>query len=121
MRLIRPLVLLPLVSCIVVACGGSDSTTTPPTSTNKTVDVFTGGTTFSPSQLAIKTGDTLRFNFAIAPDGMGHDVTFTQKTGVPQNIPVTKTGTVARVFTTKGSFHFDCFVHPGMSGDVDVQ
>ena len=105
--------------CAVVGCG-SDSTSTPPASA-KTYDVFTIGDTFSPSFLTITAGDTVRFNFAAGSDGMGHDVTFNNTTGHPANINVTKSGTVSRVFTTRGSFHYNCFVHPGMAGDVVVQ
>jgi plastocyanin len=122
MRVIRPFVLLPLVSTLaLLACGGSDSTPTPPTSTNKTVDVFTLSTAFSPNFVQLAQGDTIRFNITPSSNGEGHDVTFTAKPGVPANIPVTKTGVITRVFNTKGTFHFDCFVHPGMSGDVLVQ
>ena len=106
---------------LAISCGGSDSTTTPPGTTNKSFDVFTLPSAFSPTPLQIAPGDTIRFIFSVAPDGDGHDVTFDAKTGAPANIPVTKSGTIARVFTTRGSFHYNCFVHPGMSGDVVVQ
>lgn len=105
------------------ACGGSDGSTTPvplPT-TNKTVDVFTLSSAFSPTSVSLNVGDTVRFNIVVASNGEGHDVTFDAKTGAPANIPVTKTGTISRVFTTRGTFHYNCFVHPGMSGDVVVQ
>jgi len=106
---------------VTVSCGGSDAPTTPPAGSNKSYDVFTLPSAFSPSPLQIARGDTIRFIFSVAPDGDGHDVTFDAKTGAPANIPVTKSGTIARVFTTSGSFHYNCFVHPGMSGDVVVQ
>ena len=120
MRVIRPLVLLPLVSCIV-GCGGSDSTTTPPSSHNKTVDVFTLSTAFSPNFVQLSAGDTIRFTIVPSANGEGHDVTFVSKPGVPADVKVTLNGVFTRVFATKGTFHFDCKVHPGMSGDVDVQ
>jgi plastocyanin len=41
--------------------------------------------------------------------------------GAPANIKVTLNGIITRVFSTKGTFHYNCFVHPGMSGDVVVQ
>jgi len=106
---------------LAISCGGSDATTTPPTATNKSIDVFTLPSAFSPSPLQIALGDTIRFNFTVAPDGDGHDVTFDAKAGAPANIPVTRSGIITRVFTTRGSFHYNCFVHPGMSGDIVVQ
>src|SRR4051812_31543908 len=110
MRVIRLLApVLPLLA--IIACGGSDgsSSPTPPTSTNKAWDVFTTGLAFSPNTLQISAGDTVRFNFSQTSAGEGHDVTFAAKSGAPQSIPVTKTGTVQRVFNTKGTFHYDCF------------
>jgi plastocyanin len=108
---------------LLAACGGGyDNSPTPPTSTNKLYDVFTIGDTFSPSFVTIAVNDTVRFNFAGGSDAMGHDVTFNATpANHPANVNVTKTGTVSRVFTAKGTFHYNCFVHPGMSGDVVVQ
>jgi plastocyanin len=104
-----------------VACGGSDNSPTPPTSTNKSFDVFALSNAFSPSLLQIAPGDTVRFNIVPASNGEGHDVTFDAKPGAPANIKVTLNGILPRVFTTRGTFHYNCFVHPGMSGDVQVQ
>jgi plastocyanin len=113
--------LLAATVLLAAACGGSDSTT-PPGSPNKSWDVYTLASDFSPNQLVINAGDTIRFNIVPAPDGSGHDVTFkTTPAGAPPNIKVTLNGVVPVVFTTRGTFHFDCFVHPGMSGDVVVQ
>ena len=39
----------------------------------------------------------------------------------PVTIKVTLSGVIPRVFPTRGTFHYNCFVHPGMSGDVIVQ
>jgi plastocyanin len=105
---------------LAAACGGSDSPTQPATS-NKSYDVYALSNAFSPNTLQIAPGDTVRFNIVPASNGEGHDVTFDAKAGVPANIKVTLTGVFARVFSTRGSFHYNCFVHPGMSGDVVVQ
>src|SRR5689334_13977563 len=104
---------------LAAACGGSDAPTNP--SGNKTVDVFTLASAFSPNFVQINAGDTIRFNITTAPNGEGHDVTFDAKAGAPANIKVTLTGVISRVFATRGTFHYNCFVHPGMSGDVVVQ
>jgi plastocyanin len=113
---------LALAACLCLAaaaCGGGD--TDPVPANNKLYDVFTIGDAFSPSTLAIAVGDTVRFNFSGGSDGMGHDVTFRATPGAPANINVTKTGTASRVFANRGTFHYDCFVHPGMQGDIIVQ
>jgi len=109
------------VLLFTAACGGSDSPTTPPVGTNKTYDVFTLSTVFSPNFVQITPGDTVRFTITPSQNGEGHDVTFDAKTGAPANIKVTLTGIFTRVFTTRGTFHYNCFVHPGMNGDVVVQ
>lgn len=106
------------------ACGGSDNTSTnptPPAGTNKTVDVYTLSTAFSPPAVILSAGDTVRFNIVPASNGDGHNVIFDAQTGAPANIPVTKTATITRVFVTRGTFHYNCLVHPGMSGDIIVQ
>ena len=104
---------------VAAACGGSDGPTTA-TSNNKAFDVFANAV-FSPNFLQISQGDTVRFNIVPGPDGDGHDVTFRATPGAPANIKVTLNGIIPRVFTAKGNFHYDCFVHPGMSGDIVVQ
>jgi plastocyanin len=109
------------VLVIAAASCGGDSSPTPPNSSNKTVDVFTISVAFSPNFVQINRGDTVRFNIVPAANGEGHDVTFDNTPGAPANINVTLNGVISRVFATKGSFHYNCFVHPGMSGDVVVQ
>jgi plastocyanin len=113
--------LLLAVALAVVGCG--DSGTTPPSGTsNKTVDIYLIGDTFSPTFPALAVGDTARWNFAAGSDGMGHNVRFSPRiAGSPADINVFKTGTVWRVFTTKGTFNYVCDVHPGMDAQVIVQ
>jgi plastocyanin len=109
------------VLLLTAACGGSDGPTTPPAGSNKTYDVFALSTVFSPNLLQIIPGDTVRFTIVPSQNGEGHDVTFDAKAGAPANIKVTLNGIFNRVFSTRGTFHYNCFVHPGMSGDVVVQ
>jgi plastocyanin len=107
---------------VMLAACGSDSSTGPSGSKNKTVDVFTIGDAFSPAFATITHGDTVRWNFAPGSDGMGHNVRFTPAiAGAPADINVFKTGTASRVFNTPGSFSYVCDVHPGMNGGVSVQ
>lgn len=106
----------------LAACGG-DAVTPPPSppAAPAVHDVYTIGDIFSPAFLDVAVGDSVRWNFAPGSDNDGHDVSFAAVTGRPPNIPVTKTGRVARRFTTKGTFPYDCFVHPGMRGEVTVR
>jgi plastocyanin len=108
-----------IAAAFVAACG--DSSPTASTSNNKTVDIFTIGDIFSPTFATLAVGDTARWNFAGGSDGLGHNVRFTRVTGAPADINVLKTGTATRVFTTKGTFHYDCDVHPGMTAEITVQ
>src|SRR5262245_11026827 len=98
-----------------LSCGKSDSPTTPPAGSNTLYDVFALSTAFSPNLLQITPGDTVRFTIVPSQNGEGHDVTFDAKAGAPENIKVTLNGVFIRVFATRGSFHYNCFVHPGMS------
>jgi plastocyanin len=109
------------------SCGGSGDTSPPvPTGSNKTVDVYTIEQTFSSDLVTISVGDTIRWNFNKAQDGLGHNVRFSPRpAGTPADIgtaanPETS-GTVSRVFTTKGTFNYVCDLHGGMTGEVIVQ
>jgi plastocyanin len=110
-----------IVLVAIAAACGSDSSTNLPGGGNKSVDVFTLSTAFSPNFVQIAAGDTVLFHIVPSNNGEGHDVTFDAKSGAPANIKVTLSGDIPRVFTTRGTFHYNCFVHPGMSGDVVVQ
>jgi plastocyanin len=115
-------IVVPLVAAAAVslaACG--DSTSPRPAKSNKAVDVFTVNVAFSPATVQIAPGDTVRFNIVPAANGEGHDVTFDAAPGVPKSIPVTRDSVIARIFNTPGDFKYNCFVHPGMSGEVQVQ
>lgn len=105
----------------IVSCGGSDASPTTPPVSNKTYEVVTIATAFSPAGLSIAKGDTVKWTFAKAPDGLGHDVHFASAPGQPQDIAIQTTGSVSRVFTTRGNFDYDCRVHPGMTGSISVQ
>src|SRR4051812_19968978 len=101
---------------IVAACG--DSSTEP----KVTLEIITSGDIFSPTFATLKAGEAARFTFAGGSDGQGHNVRFNPRiAGAPDDINVTKTGSVIRVFTTKGTFKYDCDVHPGMKAEVSVE
>jgi plastocyanin len=121
MRMRLSCVSLLLVS-LVAGCGDSGPTTSTPTNTNKTVEIYTIGDIFSPTFATLAVGDTARWNFAGGSDGLGHNVRFNHRTGTtPADINVLKVGTAARVFTAKGTYDYDCDVHPGMRASVIVE
>ena len=107
--------LLLLAPTALAACGGEKTPTeTPPTTTS--AEVFTPGNTFSPFSTTISVGGTVTFRIT----GVPHNVIFST-TGAPANVNVVSDANVSRTFTTKGTFPYDCTVHPGMSGQIVVQ
>ena len=81
-------------------------------------DVFTPGNDFSPFRVTLLVGGTVRFHIT----GVPHNVVFTPgQAGAPANINVVANVTVARTFAVRGTFPYDCTVHPGMSGQIVVQ
>ena len=100
--------------CLVAACG-SDLPVTPGGA--NPVDVFTPGNVFSPFSTMIVVGGSVRFNIS----GDQHNVIFSRVAGAPPDVNVVQNIVVSRTFTTRGTFTYDCTVHPGMSGQVVVQ
>jgi plastocyanin len=87
-------------------------------SLSNTVDVFTPGNIFSPSEITIPVGGTVRFNIF----GAIHDAVFDRSVaGAPQDVPRVNGQIVSRTFPTRGAFPFVCTLHPGMTGRVTVQ
>jgi plastocyanin len=116
MRMPRPRRLAaPLALCLAAGCSHPDSTA--PTPATGPADVFTPGNVFSPFNTVIHVGGTVRFNIS----GEAHNVVFRGTAGAPADVPVATNAVVSRTFTTKGTFPYDCTVHPGMSGQVVVQ
>lgn len=74
------------------------------------------GLSFTPFTTTIKQGGAVTFEFPQLP----HNVIFTQKAGVPADIQVTSNVRIARTFGTVGLFPYDCTLHPGMKGEVNV-
>jgi plastocyanin len=102
----------------LAACGGgSDGPTDPPggePTLNATVSM--PGLSFTPFTTTIKRTGTVSFEFPQTP----HNVIFAQVAGRPADIQVTSNVTVARTFNTLGLFAYDCTLHPGMKGEVNV-
>ena len=112
--------LLLLTACLAAGCGSDVRVTPPDTTTVPTAtvaDVFTPGNTFSPFSTTIKVGGSVRFNIS----GDQHNAIFGKVAGAPADVNIVKDVVVTRTFTTRGTFPYDCTVHPGMSGRVVVQ
>jgi plastocyanin len=108
---------------LLAACG--DKIAPGPRAT--AFDVSTFQESFQPNFIQIAPGDTIRWTFfPTTTDDFGHNVIFAITPGHPANIADTvkngiKTGIVARVFLTRGTFDYVCTLHGGMTGQVVVQ
>lgn len=126
-----------LVLALLVACGGGGGpgggNSGDPTSPYTTPGTPTGGTpstpsvpatneiigtasnAFNPTSLSVAKGTTVTFTFQAE-----HNVNFDAVTGAPANIATQSSGSVARAFSTAGTFGFNCTLHSGMRGTVVV-
>lgn len=80
--------------------------------------VVAGSTTntFTPTPADIAKGGTVTFSFGTRT----HNVTFDATAGAPANVPSTTGADVDRVFSTVGTFMYNCTIHSGMTGTVVV-
>ena len=74
---------------------------------------------FTPGNVAVLQGGTVTFDFG----SLAHNVFFDgAPAGAPANIPdATSNTSVTRTFNTKGTFQYNCHIHPGMRGTVVVE
>ncbi|MDQ8153399.1 MAG: Ig-like domain-containing protein [Gemmatimonadota bacterium] len=110
------------VSTISAAVGGRTGTATVTVSAAGgayplAAEVTMPGNTFSPFLTTIGVGGTVTFRFG----SVDHNVLFAAITGRPADIQITRNVNVARTFNARGLFPYDCSVHPGMSGQVEVK
>jgi plastocyanin len=118
-RIVRSMVAM-VGGLALASCGSDDSplpTTQNPPPAN-TVQATTSNT-FNPSTLTVSVGTTVTFAFA----SVAHNVFFDNApAGAPANITApTANQSVTRVFSTAGSFPYNCHLHNGMSGRIVVQ
>jgi plastocyanin len=86
-------------------------------SANLAVVTMPPGDVFTPFQVIVPVGGTVRWEFPQKP----HNVIFDRKAGAPTDIQSTANAAVSRSFTLAGTFPYDCTLHPGMSGEVIVR
>ena len=73
---------------------------------------------YSPVETDIAVGGTVQFVFP----SLAHNVFFNASpAGAPADIPgEVANQTVSRTFNTKGTFGYNCTIHPGMTGTITV-
>jgi plastocyanin len=110
--------------------GGTPTTPNPPPSGGNTTVEATPTLAFNPSSVTIAAGDSVKWVFG----SVSHTVTFQAgatspgeyggggSTGTPPaDIDASHDVTVARSFSTPGTYHYRCSIHAGMIGTVTVQ
>ena len=75
------------------------------------------GNVFVPFQVQLIRGGSVPWVCGATP----HNVIVAATAGAPADINIVSDVTVSRMFPTIGNFRYDCTIHPGMSGTVDVR
>jgi plastocyanin len=112
-----------LAAITAAACGGSSggyggvSSPPPPPVDPRTISA-SASLAYAPATLTESAGDAVTFAF----QSVAHNVFFDAQAGAPANIDGSNAnGSVTRVFTTPGTYHYTCHIHPFMQGTVVVQ
>lgn len=83
----------------------------------QSVDVSMPGLTFSPADVVVKVGGTVRFIFP----NLDHNVIWSPRiTGSPNDIAISSNKTISSTFPTAGVYPYKCTLHDGMVGTVVV-
>lgn len=121
MRIHQRGMLAALVASLGLAACGGDSSTSPydPTPVTTATVQATPALQFTPNQINLSVGGTVTFAFGTVE----HDVFFDNApAGAPANITAPSANkNVTLTFGTKGTYVYNCHIHPGMSGTVVVQ
>lgn len=127
-RVLASLLLAVVVIGLAAACGGSGATdagpvvvpppvVTPPSAPVATTAVDMRGSKFAPSAILVAAGATVTFTNS---DGINHNVTF-DNTAIA-GAGNFSTGSVSVTLpTTAGTYPYQCTLHSGMNGTVQVQ
>jgi plastocyanin len=114
------ILLASLTTAALGACGGDSATgpvvTTPvPAATVQATPAIK----FTPNTVTLIAGGTVTFDFG----SVEHNVFFDNApAGAPANITAPSANkSTTLTFTTKGTFVYNCHIHPGMRGTVVVE
>lgn len=108
------------IAASTAACGGGYGSSTGPDDQppNDHTILARNSLTFGPASLTVNAGQTVTFSFG----SIAHNVFFDPQAGSPADIAGTNANvSIDRVFTTAGSYHYNCHIHPGMQGTVIVR
>lgn len=89
----------------------------PPPEPVANATVTTSASAFSPREVNLLKGGTVTWSIG----SVAHNVIFNQVDGAPADVAVTSNAQVSRTFNTAGSFPYDCTLHAGMTGTVNVK
>ena len=118
--------LAPFVIAALAACGGGgynapSGPTDPgdPTPVRDATVQATPSEQFTPGRINLLVGGTVTYAFG----SLAHNVFFDNApTGAPDNITAPSSNkSVTLTFNTKGTYVYNCHIHPGMRGTVIVQ
>ena len=109
----RSLLLLSLLTLTTLGCN--KEVTEPVLQPLTATVIVTAANRFVDDVTAIRVGGTVTWQFQAT-----HTVTFTPKTGAPNNIPESQAGTnIQRTFPTAGQFEYSCDLHNEI-GSINV-
>jgi plastocyanin len=118
--------LAPLMIAALGACGGYSPTAPKDTNDNSDKTPVPAATVqatpaeqFTPGRVNLTVGGTVTYAFG----SLAHNVFFDNApTGAPANITAPSSNkSVTLTFNTKGTYVYNCHIHPGMQGTVVVQ
>jgi plastocyanin len=108
--------MLPLASNFaLLGCGGDDEPSGP-TNGGADVTVTVQNNNFSPSNATVPVSGTVIWQWNSG--GVAHNVTFADP-GIPDSGDRTS-GTFEQTFATAGTYNYQCTLHSGMTGVVNV-
>jgi plastocyanin len=122
-------ILAPFAIVALAACGGGGYSTAPNNNNNNnnsdqtpvaqaTVQA-TPAEQFTPGRVNLLVGGTVTYAFGT----LAHNVFFDNgPTGAPDNITAPSSNkSVTLTFNTKGTYVYNCHIHPGMRGTIVVE
>ena len=131
-KVLAAVVVIVLVTVLVVACGGSAGGGGGNAGGGSSTDVHMGQTNFTQASLTISKGSSINLINDTAVTHIIANGTWENNTAKPgaepgaptvNNLPFTTANQSQTIgpFTTAGTFHLYCIVHPAMNLTVTVQ